>query len=192
MGRVEPSPKNWRTHDAGQKERMRGLLGAVGSVSELVVWVPDDAAREALRRLPGPDGFAAWIAGFSGNVRVIDGHMRRGMRGKKIGVQITDLDEREAGIVLATFDPIGAQAGRDEKLLRELLVPQKEPSVEEMFAELRASLSGPEQQRKRKGKREDERSVAGFVVLVDCDSDDHQLEVIERLMSEGLRCRALT
>lgn len=112
---------------------MAGLLGEVGSVSELVVWVPDDAAREALRRLPGPDGFAAWLATFTGKVRLLDGHMRRGLRGKRIGVQITDLDAREASLVLATFDPIGAQAGRDDALLRELLgaPAAAEPDLEE-------------------------------------------------------------
>lgn len=143
--RVENSPGNWRTHDAAQKDKMRGLLGEVGSVSELVVWVPDDEAREALRRLPGPDGFAAWLATFTGKVRLLDGHMRKGLRGKKLGVQITDLDEREAALVLATFDPIGAQAGRDDKLLRELLDGQRSEhrGLEALLADLRASVGAP-------------------------------------------------
>lgn len=143
--RVEPSPGNWRTHDAAQRAKMAGLLGEIGSVSELVVWVPDDAAREALRRLPGPEGFAAWLAGFSGKVRLLDGHMRRGLRGKKLGVQITDLDAREAALVLATFDPIGAQAGRDDALLRELLDGQRSDhrGLEDLLADLRASVGAP-------------------------------------------------
>lgn len=140
--RVENSPGNWRTHDAAQKDKMRGLLGEVGSVSELVVWIPDDEAREALRRLPGPDGFAAWLATFTGKVRLLDGHMRKVLRGKRLGVQITDLDAREAALVLATFDPIGAQAGRDDKLLRELLDGQRSEhrGLEALLADLRASL----------------------------------------------------
>lgn len=143
--RVENSPGNWRTHDAAQKDKMRGLLGEVGSVSELVVWVPDDEAREALRRAPGPDGFAAWLASFTGKVRLLDGHMRKGLRGKRLGVQITDLDAREAALVLATFDPIGAQAGRDDKLLRELLDGQRSEhrGLEALLDDLRASVGAP-------------------------------------------------
>lgn len=143
--RVEPSPGNWRTHDAAQRSKMAGLLGEIGSVSELVVWIPDDGAREALRRLPGPDGFAAWLATFAGKVQLLDGHMRRGLRGKKLGVQITDLDAREAALVLATFDPIGAQAGRDDALLRELLAGQRSDhrGIEDLLADLRASVGAP-------------------------------------------------
>lgn len=143
--RVEDSPGNWRTHDAAQKAKMAGLLGEVGSVSELVVWIPNDGAREALRRLPGPDGFAAWLATFAGKVRLLDGHMRRGLRGKKLGVQVTDLDAREASLVLATFDPIGAQAGRDDALLRSLLEGQRSENrgLEDLLADLRASVGGP-------------------------------------------------
>lgn len=143
--RVENSPGNWRTHDAAQKDKMRGLLGEVGSVSELVVWIPDDEAREALRRAPGADGFAAWLASFTGKVRLLDGHMRKGLRGKRLGVQITDLDAREAALVLATFDPIGAQAGRDDKLLRELLDGQRSENrgLEALLDDLRASVGAP-------------------------------------------------
>jgi ParB-like chromosome segregation protein Spo0J len=37
-----------------------------------------------------------------------------------------------------------------------------------------------------------ERARVGFVVLVDCDDETHQLAIIEDLMSRGYRCRALT
>lgn len=140
--RVEPSAGNWRTHDAAQRATMASLLGEVGSVSELVVWVPDDAERERLRGMPGPDGFAAWLAIFTGSVRLLDGHMRKGLRGKILGVQVTDLDAREAALVLATFDPLAALAGADARLLGELLAEVKPPpGAEDLIAELAAFTS---------------------------------------------------
>lgn len=37
-----------------------------------------------------------------------------------------------------------------------------------------------------------DRARVGFVVLVDCDDEEHQLRTIEDLMSRGYKCRALT
>ena len=34
----------------------------VGIAGAAVAWVPDDAAREALRKVDGPESFAAWLA----------------------------------------------------------------------------------------------------------------------------------
>ncbi len=142
VSRVEDAPLNFRTHDAAQKSKMAGIFGAVGSVDELVVWIPDDVERERLRSLPGREGFDAWLAAFSGPVRLVNGHMRKRLRGRLLGCQVTDLDAREAALVLATFDPIGAQAGRDDALLRELLggVERTGSTADELLDDLRGLL----------------------------------------------------
>lgn len=62
--RVEPAPKNWRTHDDKQRAALRGLLTEIGVAGAVLVWVPDQAAREALRTLPASTGAAALIDGY--------------------------------------------------------------------------------------------------------------------------------
>lgn len=116
--RVLPAPKNWRTHDDAQRGLMRSLLGEVGVIGAVHAWIPDDHGRDALR---SSSDFGAWLASYSGPVCLFDGHMRREEIRQKIPVLITDLDESEAEKALATFDPIGARAGKDAALLADLI-----------------------------------------------------------------------
>ena len=94
-----PNPKNWRTHSKGQTQALQGLITEVGF------------AGAALAR-----------QGLNGELVLIDGHLRRdALPDEQIPVLVTDLTEEEADKVLATFDPIGAMAGRDAEALEALL-----------------------------------------------------------------------
>ena len=183
--RLAASERNWREHDEKQRSVLRAYLDSIGVAGAAVAWVADDEARDQLRENP----FEPWLAGYGGTFTLIDGHMRR----EEIAVVptlVTDLDKPEADELLLTFDPIGQLAKRNETLLGELIAstPRREGGV----ALLDELMKFTGRRERRKGRREEERSVVGFVVLVECDSEDHQLEVIGRLMGEGLRCRALT
>jgi len=96
---LAPHPKNWRKHPRHQQSALRGLLNEVGFAGAVL-------ARQ----------------GADGKLMLIDGHLRKELLpGEEIPVLITDLTEEEAEKVLATFDPIGAMATRDDEALRELL-----------------------------------------------------------------------
>lgn len=117
--RFEPAPDNYRTHDERQRRMLQGVLKEIGFAGAILVWVPDDAARERLR---GTLDFPGWLASYAGPFRGIDGHMRaEELRGQHVGFLVTDLDEREAAKALASFDAVGAQAGRDADKLARLL-----------------------------------------------------------------------
>lgn len=121
--RVQPAPRNWKTHDARQREALRGLLEEVGVAGAVLAWVPDAGARARLRAIRAGDTakFTAWLEKYSGPVRLFDGHMRREEIRQKLPVLVTDLDEDEARRALATFDPVATLAGRNQELLAELL-----------------------------------------------------------------------
>jgi DNA modification methylase len=93
------NPLNWRTHPANQRNALRGSLDTVGWVQQVMV----------NRR-----------TGF-----VVDGHARVEealSRGEaSVPVLYVDLSPEEEALVLATLDPIGAMAGRDQARLNELL-----------------------------------------------------------------------
>ncbi len=93
------NPANWRIHPKAQQDALAGALDAVGWVQQVLV----------NRR-----------SGF-----VVDGHARVALaltRGEvTVPVLYVDLDPAEEALVLATLDPIGAMAGRDEDKLRALL-----------------------------------------------------------------------
>jgi len=99
VAELQPHPRNWRVHPKSQQSALRGLLDEVGFAGAVL-------ARQA------PDG----------RLTLIDGHLRREMLlGEEIPVLVTDLTEAEADKLLATYDPIGAMATRDDQALRALL-----------------------------------------------------------------------
>jgi DNA modification methylase len=93
------NPANWRIHPKTQQDALAGALDAVGWVQQVLV----------NRR-----------TGF-----VVDGHARVALalsRGEPtVPVLYVDLAPDEEALVLATLDPIGAMAGRDDEKLKALL-----------------------------------------------------------------------
>ena len=93
------NPANWRIHPKAQQDALAGALDAVGWVQQVLV----------NRR-----------TGF-----VVDGHARVALalsRGEPtVPVLYVDLAPDEEALVLATLDPIGAMAGRDDEKLKALL-----------------------------------------------------------------------
>ena len=96
---LTPHPENWREHPPEQIGALEGVLGDVGFAGAVL-------AREL------PDG----------RLQIIDGHARAERMGdQKVPVLVTDLDEAEARMVLATYDPIGAMAESNGEALTALL-----------------------------------------------------------------------
>ena len=91
---------NWRTHDDAQRETLRGLLGQVGIVDAAIGYYSADAG---------------------GKMKLIDGHLRREEIRVGLPVLMTDLNDEEAALVLATLDPLAAMAGVDAAHLNTLL-----------------------------------------------------------------------
>lgn len=93
------NPQNWRSHPGRQRDAMRGILTEVG-----------------------------WVQGVLQNDvtgHLIDGHLRVEEALSKgedtIPVIHVELSEEEEAKVLATLDPIGAMAGKDDQMLAALL-----------------------------------------------------------------------
>lgn len=77
-----------------------------------------------------------------GSLELIDGHLRADIDPEaKIPVLVVDLDDNETAMVLATFDPLSAMAGRDQNLLTELLtgLHSSDAALNSLLAELRGS-----------------------------------------------------
>ena len=93
------NPRNWRTHPKEQREALRGALSEVGWVQQVLV-----------NKQTG---------------HVVDGHARVEeaiSRGEPtVPVLYVDLTPDEEGVVLASLDPIGAMAARDDERLTALL-----------------------------------------------------------------------
>jgi hypothetical protein len=93
------NPRNWRVHPKYQQDALESVLDTVGWVQNIIV---------------------NRTTGF-----VLDGHARVAIALRreepKVPVVYVELSEAEEALVLATYDPISALAGKDDKLLGELV-----------------------------------------------------------------------
>src|SRR5882672_164635 len=92
------NPKNWRRHPDEQTGAMTSIMERIG------------VAGAAVGRLVG------------GKIELLDGHLRKSIAGDElVPVLITDLNDEEARIFLATYDPLSDLAIADAEALHALL-----------------------------------------------------------------------
>ena len=115
---LQPHPENWRTHPDQQVAALDAILGDIGFAGAVVARELDD-----------------------GSLQIIDGHERAVSAGTaEVPVLVTDLDETEARMVLATYDPIGAMAESNGEALTALLdelPPVDDEALDDLLADLR-------------------------------------------------------
>lgn len=105
---LERHPGNWRRHPLAQRDALEATITKVGLVDAVIAREDKD-----------------------GNLHLIDGHLRADLAGdQEVSVIVTDLDEDEADLVLATLDPIAAMAEADSEQLAELLTHVAIPSTD--------------------------------------------------------------
>jgi hypothetical protein len=116
LAEITANPANWRTHPKHQADALSGVLDAVGYVQQVVI-----NARSG---------------------RLVDGHLRVELAERHGETSVpavwVDLSDDEEALILATLDPLGALAGRDDAALRSLLrsVSTSDDALAAMLAEL--------------------------------------------------------
>jgi len=203
--RLLPHPKNWRMHPENQREAMRGVLADLGVARSLTGVPADRIALAEARALKTPAERKAWCEAFergAGDVLLLDGHLRaEEIRDQALPVELLDLDEREQAELLATFDPIGDLAAMDRDKFLDLAgdFNSTNAAVQALVADLAKigtgglAGSGQEATGGDKGNAPDQsdRAKTDFALVVTCESEAQQLELIDEFMERGLTCRAL-
>jgi hypothetical protein len=170
---LRPNPRNWRMHTEKQQNALRSILAEVGYVDALL-------AREC------PDG----------SLELIDGHLRAETTPDQlVPVLVLDVDEEEAGLVLATFDPLSQLAEVDseklDQLVRELDITSG--PLAQMLDELIEPAAAPASPGGRSAPAGDQSGELAerYHVLVECADEAEQSQLLARLTGEGYKCRAL-
>jgi DNA modification methylase len=120
---LTPNPQNWRTHPTAQQAALKGILKEVGWVGVVTI-----------NKTTG---------------HLVDGHLRREAALKQkensIPAIYVELTEDEERLVLATLDPIGALAERDDAILKDLVsqVQTQDEGLQALLDELGASEEPP-------------------------------------------------
>lgn len=171
-GDLLPNPANWRKHPKHQRDVLQAVLTEVGYADALL-------ARET------PAG-----------LMLIDGHLRAETTPDQlVPVLVLDVDAAEAGKLLAVLDPLAGLAEIDtdqfealretvetnDASLRQLLdsVTRDSPPLPALLEQAESAAAY------RTGINE------AFQILVKCDDEAAQVELLERLTAEGFECRAL-
>lgn len=164
---LDSNPSNWRSHPAAQTTALADAIGEVGWAGALLF-------NEKTQRL-------------------IDGHARKELfAGKgKVPVLVGSWSEEQERLILATLDPLAAMASANVTALDALLkdVATGSEALQEMLAVMAKDAglykTPPENEAA---------SVMGdmeYRVIIRCQSEAHQAELIERFEVEGLQCQAL-
>jgi len=164
-GSLLPHPKNWRTHNARQRDVLKGILAEIGYADALLV-----------RELP------------DGSLQLIDGHLRAETTpNQEVPVLVLDLNEAESDKLLATLDPLAALAGTDQTMLDDLLAQIETENI--AVQEFLRSLTDVAQFVDKVSDCPEVEIPEVYQILVTCRDGAEQREVFEQLMGDGRTCR---
>ncbi len=166
---IRTNPKNLRKHPPEQQKILKQLIDSIGYVDALI-------ARET-----------------DNGLELIDGHLRRQLTpDMEVPVLIVDLDDDEVDVMLATFDPVTFMAKIDRDRLRDLYeqitINDQElfNAVNMVIDDLGLHVLADD------NKTADDRLIGGnYQVLIECESEQHQRDLLEEFIQRGLKCRAL-
>lgn len=158
-----PNPRNWRTHPTKQREALQGVLAEIGYADALL-------ARDL----------------GDGRLLLIDGHLRAETTPESlVPVLVLDVTEEEADKLLATIDPLATLAGKDEEKLARLLA-----DIQTDSAALQALLDGLNQSSLEPSDDPPSEFATQFQILIACENESQQIDLLRRFSAEGLSCRA--
>jgi ParB-like chromosome segregation protein Spo0J len=164
------NPRNWRVHPDEQREALRSVLVSIGYADALLVRERGD-----------------------GKFELIDGHLRASLTpDDEVPVLVLDLNDAEAATLLATLDPLATMATVDADDLESLMKDAQiyddnlRELLERMIIEARAA-GLPETTPDVSEKQLPE--IWG--VLITCEDEGSQAELLERLTGEGYVCKPI-
>jgi hypothetical protein len=168
---LRPNPRNWRTHPESQRDALRGVLADIGYADALLARELDDQSLE-----------------------LVDGHLRAETTpDAMVPVLVLDVTQEEADKILLTLDPLAALAGTDQQRLDDLLSTTKfsSPQLEQMLDELAREAAAAQRELEASCERREVSIPETWQVVVECESEEQQQAVYERMRGEGYRCRVL-
>ena len=169
-GDLVPNELNPRTHPQGQRKALADLYQEVGFARSLLAYeLPD------------------------GRLKLIDGHLRRDMDPEmQVEVEVLDVSDEEARVLLLSLDPLAALAGHDTERLDHLRSITATES--DALANLWRSIGQASEEVEALASREPKAPPVPreqYLILVECEDEATQLALLERFGREKLTCRAL-
>jgi hypothetical protein len=168
---------------------------------ELNARVHPEVQKQALRALYGEVGFARSLLAYElpdGRLKLIDGHLRRDLDpDMEVEVEVLDVSDAEARALLLSIDPLAQLAEYDRQTLDQLResTPTDSDLLHNLWQNIRATGDAVREALEEAGAAvpagKGREIPEQYLVLVECESEDQQVDLLERFRQEGLKCRAL-
>jgi hypothetical protein len=153
-----------------------------------------DHQKRALQALYQELGFARSLLAYElpdGRLKLIDGHLRRDLHpDMEVDVEILDLTDEEARALLLSIDPLAALAETQSQIYQQLLnlTPTDSKALESAW---RAAAEKTISHSLNPDSREANLGPTQHLILITCQNEKHQLELLSRFIAENLDCRSL-
>jgi len=167
-GDLLPHELNFRTHPDNQKSALLALYAEVGFARSLLAYeLPD------------------------GRLKLIDGHLRRDMNPDQVvDVEVLDVDDDEARKLLLSMDPLAGLAQTEANAHARLRALTRTDS-EALDTLWKADAQAARRMRQLLEAPAVPTCEPEHLIVIPCDSEQHQVNLLEWLQAEGIRCRAL-
>ena len=130
-----------------------------------------------------------------GSLLLLDGHLRAETMGDQlVPVLVLDVNEAEGDKILATLDPLAAMAEADTEKLDAILraVDTGSEAVQQMLSDLAAEAGVVPKDDPDAGAADPAFKYSQqYAVTVVCRDEQHQQEVYDHLVAEGLECKVV-
>ncbi len=157
-----------------------------------------EAQRRALLELYQEIGFARSLLAYElpdGRLKLIDGHLRAGLDPEQeVEVEVLDVSDSEARALLLSIDPLAQLADYDAQTLDELrkLTTTDSAVLDELWQSISRSGSATEKALADASRaRGEQELIEQFLILIECDNEQHQTDLLQRFQKDGLKCKAL-
>jgi len=164
-------PLNPRIHPDAQKNALSAILGEIGFARSLLVYETAD-----------------------GKLQLIDGHLRKELfEDQEVVVEILDVNEEEANVLLLSLDPLASLAQFDSPTLEALRKAAQTQSEElqNLWDSIDSASKKTREDLKQAGEKKEAILKEQFLVLVECESEAQQLSLLTSLKKQRFQCKAL-
>ncbi len=186
---LKPAPYNPRTIDDKALRGLQASLDKFGDVAG-IVWNKSTghlvAGHQRVAALMKQHGKGLKLKGIKGDYALVTSD------GDRFPVRVVEwTKEQEKAANVAANNPF-LQGAFDDEALQGLLAELKETDWGQVFQELRYDKLEPRDVSLNDVPVEDVPIDESHQVIVDCDTEDEQRKVFDKLTTEGYRCRVLT
>lgn len=173
-GELVPHEMNPRRHPDFQRRALEAVYDEVGIARSLLAYeLPD------------------------GRLKLIDGHLRASLDpDQEVLVEVLDVTEDEARVLLLTYDPLVALAEYDDSVLNDLraMTATESAVLAELWSQIETNNRFVDESlaATREGQPSATKPPAEqWLVLIECADEAEQRRLLERFQTDGLRCKPL-